>query len=259
MTLRLRSAALALPLILGRANADAQTAPPTDSQIVTDRPDITESSIVIPKGSLQLENGLTWTTDHGTQYLDASETLIRIGLLARTEFRIVAPNLLSVVSGSPAPSGFGDIALGLKQQLGPLPGNVDLSVIAAVSLPSGSAQVTSHSFDPFIKFPWSKELKTRWSIGGMQSLFWNSQDHTRVLTWESTVYLERELMERLIAFVEYGADVPQAGGSRHVAHFGTAYRVSSRQQIDFHFGFGLSNAAPGRFFAVGYSFRVDHL
>jgi hypothetical protein len=38
-------------------------------EIVTDRPDITESGIVVPKGSLQAENGLTFTTDHGQRTL----------------------------------------------------------------------------------------------------------------------------------------------------------------------------------------------
>jgi hypothetical protein len=29
--------------------------------------------------------------------------------------------------------------------------------------------------------------------------------------------------------------------------------------VDFHFGFGLNDATPAHFFAVGYSFRLDHL
>jgi hypothetical protein len=38
-----------------------------------------------------------------------------------------------------------------------------------------------------------------------------------------------------------------------VAHCGTAYKITPKTQVDFHFGFGLSPATPGRFFAVGYS------
>jgi hypothetical protein len=43
-------------------------------EIVTDRPDITESGIVVPKGSLQAENGLTLTNDHDQRTVDLSET-----------------------------------------------------------------------------------------------------------------------------------------------------------------------------------------
>src|SRR5712692_9927121 len=69
--------------------------PTAEPEIVTDRPDITESSIVIPRGSLQLENGLTWTNDHGQQTLDLSETLLRFGTFDRTELRIVVPNYVA--------------------------------------------------------------------------------------------------------------------------------------------------------------------
>lgn len=230
----------------------------TDPEIVTDRPDVTESSIVVPKGSLQFENGLTWTRDHGSQTFDLSESLIRFGVTARTEVRIVVPNYLGGISGLDA-TGFGDIAFGIKQQLGPLPGGFDLSVIVALSLPTGSSHVSSHGYDPFIKFPWSKELKAGWSIGGMQSLFWNTDAAKRNGVWEPTFYIEKEITKALDSFAEYAGDFAQQGGPKEIAHFGAAYRFTPRQQVDFHFGFGVSRSAPTHFFAVGYSFRIDKL
>ena len=54
-----------------------QSQPPTsDPEIVTDRPDITESAIVVPKGSLQFESGLTWTSDHGQAAVDLPENSV---------------------------------------------------------------------------------------------------------------------------------------------------------------------------------------
>jgi hypothetical protein len=229
-----------------------------DSEIVTDRPDVTESSIVIPKGSLQFENGLTWTSDHGQTTLDFSETLIRLGLFDRTELRIVVPNYLESLTGTSA-SGFGDVAIGMKQQIGPLPGDVDLSVIVALSLPTGADRISSHGFDPFIKFPWSKDLGDGWAVGGMQSLFWYTEDRRRNLTWEPTFYIEKQLTKSWDAFAEYAGDFAQRGGPREIAHFGTAYKITPGNQIDFHFGFGLSRAAAAPFFAAGYSFRLDNI
>jgi hypothetical protein len=141
--------------------------PAAEPEIVTDRPDITESGIVVPKDSLQFENGATWTSDHGETTLDLSETLVRFGISDRTELRFVAPNYFDGLTGANSASGFDDIALGMKQQLGPLPGDVDLAVIVAFSLPTGAPRISSHGYDPFIKFPWSKDLKDGWSIGGM--------------------------------------------------------------------------------------------
>jgi hypothetical protein len=144
------------------------------SEITTDRPDVTEASTVVPVGSLQIENGLTWNSDRGRRILDLSETLVRIGVSRSTELRVGAPDYLDGLSGRHLTSGFADVSVGLKQQLGPLPGKFDLAVIVALTAPTGQRGITSGGFDPFIKFPWSKELTGAWSIGGMQSLFWNT-------------------------------------------------------------------------------------
>ena len=233
--------------------------PAIDPVIVTDRPDVTESSIVVPKGSLQFENGTTWTRDHGQTMLDLPETLVRLGISARSELRIVAPNYLNMLAGSRSELGFGDVTIGMKQQLGPLPGDFDLSVIVALSLPSGAHNVSSHGYDPFIKFPWSKDLKNCWSIGGMESVFLYTVDRRRNLTGESTFYIEKQITKLWDAFAEYAGDYSQRGGSKELAHFGTAYKINPKNQIDLHFGVGVSQVTPGRLFAIGYSFLIDNI
>jgi hypothetical protein len=231
--------------------------PQQDPEIVTDRPDITESSIVVPKGSLQSENGLTWTEDHGKRMLDVSETLLRFGVASQTELRFGVPNYTFGFPGRT--SGLADLSVGVKQQIGPLPGGFDLAVIAAVSFPTGANRISSHGYDPFLKVPWSKELKNGWSVGGMQSVFWYTDGARRNWTWEPTLYVERQITKPWDAFLEYGGDYAQYGGSKQVAHIGTAFKITPTNQVDFHLGFGMSHATPGRFFAIGYSFRVDRL
>jgi hypothetical protein len=234
-----------------------------EPEIVTDRPDITESSLVVPADTLAIENGFTWTRDHGKGTLDLSESLVRFGLGYRTELRLVVPNyfhnLFGNLGGRGSPSGFDDASVGVKEQIGPLPGGIDLAVIVAFSFPTGASGLTTHGVDPVIKLPWSRELKHGWSFGGMQSLFYQTADGQRNPIWEPTFYLEREITKHSDAFVEYGGDFPRAGGSRQVIHSGMAYRLTPRQQIDFHFGFGLSSAAPKYFVAAGYSIQIDNL
>jgi outer membrane putative beta-barrel porin/alpha-amylase len=229
------------------------------SEIVTDRPDITESSVVIPVGSLQVENGITWSADHGAQTVDLSETLIRVGLLQRTEIRFTPPNYVGGLTGNPPSSGFGTPSVGLKEQLGPLPGAFDLSVIVGSSFPLVSDNGSGHRFSPFVKLPWSHSLSSGWSIGGMQSLFDGTDELPRKLILESTLYVEREVAKDSDVFLEYGADYGDRERSRQVLHVGAAHRIARRQQVDFHFGFGLTHGAPTHFFAAGYSFRIDHL
>jgi Putative MetA-pathway of phenol degradation len=94
----------------------------------------------------------------------------------------------------------------------------------------------------------------------MQSLFWNTRDDgRRNVVWEPTFYLEKQITEPVDAFAEYAGDYAQPGGPRQLLHFGTAYKLNSVNQVDVHFGFGLSRATPNHFFAVGYSVRFDKL
>ena len=93
----------------------------------------------------------------------------------------------------------------------------------------------------------------------MQSIFYGTNEIPGKLISESTFYVEREIIKRSDVFVEYGADYGHGEQSRQVLHIGAARRVTPRQQVDFHFGFGLNHGSPNHFFAAGYSFRVDHL
>jgi hypothetical protein len=75
-------------------------------------------------------------------------------------------------------------------------------VIVALSTPTGADRISSHGFDPFTKFPWSKDLKEGWPIGGMESLFWYTADRRRNLTGESTFYIEKHITKPWDAFAE---------------------------------------------------------
>src|ERR1700728_1870261 len=61
------------------------------SPIVTDRPQITSSSVVVPCGSLQFENGFQETSNGGQRSFDFPETSVRFGIAGKTELRFAAP------------------------------------------------------------------------------------------------------------------------------------------------------------------------
>ncbi|MCZ6506947.1 MAG: hypothetical protein O7A04_02700, partial [Acidobacteria bacterium] len=75
-------------------------------ELITDRPDFTESAVVVPAGSIQIEGGLTWVDDGGSQgTLSGPEILLRWGLGDRFELRIGLPDYVEPRRG---PSGVGD-------------------------------------------------------------------------------------------------------------------------------------------------------
>ena len=232
----------------------AEAQDPASTPIATDRPAVTDSSVVVPRGSLQDENGLAFTATQGQHIFDAPESLLRFGVASKTELRLTAPDFFHQTGIG---FGFGDLGLGVKQQLGPTPGGFDVSVIVSLSLPSGSAAFSSHGYDPAVQAPWSRALSPNWTVAGMLSVYWPTQDGRRNTTGETTFLFDRQLTKAWDAFVEYAGDFASRGGPRHLAHIGTAYKLTPHQQLDMHFGAGLSAAAPDYFIAAGYSFRFQ--
>ncbi len=197
------------------------------AQINTDRPAFADSSVVVPKGSLQIENGFLDTA--GT--LDFPETLFRYGLTDKTELRFTAPDDYQ------QPSSYSDPLFGIKQQLGPIAG-FDVSLVVSLSFP--------HGLKPQVQLPWSRKLSKNWTAAGMLSVYWPAEG-------QATFLLDRQLTGPWDAFIEYAADLPKRGSPEHILHVGTSYKVTPNQQLDFHFGFGLSAAAPDHFIGFGYS------
>jgi len=235
------------------ARAGADDAAP--SPIATDRPAVTDSSVVVPVGSLQVENGFTDTVSEGQRSLDGSESLLRFGVASKTELRLIAPDYFGEPGGI---SGFGDLTAGMKQQLGPTPAGFDVSLIVSLSLPTGARAISSHGYDPSVQLPWSRALSANWTAAGMFSVYWPTEDGRRNVTGETTFLIDRQLTKTWDAFVEYAGDFAEQGGPRHLAHFGTAYKPTPHQQLDLHVGVGLSRATVDHFIGVGYSFRLQN-
>jgi hypothetical protein len=230
--------------------------------IVTDRPSVTDSSIVVPAGTIQAENGFLDNSTQALRTLDGPETLVRFGLLSKTELRFYAPDYYYNENVGPdnavAPgSGFGDLAIGVKQQLGPTPHGFDVSVVAYVSFPTGAQAISSHGYDPAVQVPWSHSLSSKWTLAGMLSLYWPTQNGRRNLTGEPTLLLDRQLTTPWDVFVEYAGDFSEHSGPRNLLHFGTTYKIRKRQQLDFHVGVGSNAGATFHFFGFGYSFRIQ--
>src|ERR1035441_5990458 len=106
--------------------------------IATDRPAVTNSSVVTPPGSLQAENGFLETCSQGQSVVDGPESLVRYGVAKRSQLRFTVPDYFhDLNTGGSSGSGFGDFAFGIKEQLGPTPGKFDVSVILFLSFPTG--------------------------------------------------------------------------------------------------------------------------
>ena len=231
------AALLVLLVGFGSARADDSSVP-----IATDRPAVTDSSMVVPLGNLQFENGFADTVSQGQGTRDGPETLMRLGVASKTELRLTVPDYFDPVGMD---SGFGDIAIGLKQQLGPAAG-FDVSLVVSLSLPTGARRISSGGYDPFVQLPWSRALGPNWTAAGMLSVYFPTMQGQRNVTGETTFLIDRQLTKTWDAFVEYAGDFPERGGPRHLVHFGTAYKPTPHQQFDLH-GRGFVAGGGGSF------------
>jgi hypothetical protein len=71
---------------------DQAASPAAPGPITTDRPAVTNSSVVVPAGAFQVENGFLETSSQGQSVVDGPESLVRMGVANRTELRFTAPD-----------------------------------------------------------------------------------------------------------------------------------------------------------------------
>src|SRR6202047_4391466 len=144
----------------------AHGCPTAKDAIATDRPDVTNSSLVVPVGSLQSENGVNFTARDGGRTLDGTNTRWRLGVAPCLELLLDLPTYFANIR-RPGSSGFSDVAPAIKWQVSPIPGKIDVSLTAGVALPTGAVDIAGRGVQPYLQMPWSWELQDGWGLSGM--------------------------------------------------------------------------------------------
>ena len=244
--------------LFGAVDAWADTCPTAKDEIATDRPDVTNSSLVVPTGSLQSENGVNFSTRDSARIVDGTNTRWRLGVAPCLELLLDLPTYFAAVRG-PATSGFTDVAPAVKWQISPVPGKIDLSLVFGAALPTGTVDIAGRGVQPYLQMPWSWELRDGWGLSGMLTEFFRPSEPVTKRVTETTFSIEKKLTERSSLFVEYVGDYPENAGPSQLLNSGGVYRLSPTQQVDFHVAFGLNHNAPSYIIGLGYSFRLDGL
>src|SRR5580692_6668282 len=188
--------------VVGTVGARANGCPTAKDAIATDRPDVTNSSLVVPAGSLQSENGVNFSTRDGGQIIDGTNTRWRLGIASCLELLVDLPTYFTTVRGSGS-SGFSDVSPAIKWQVSPIPGKVDSSVVFGVGLPTGTVDIAGRGAQPYLQMPWSWELHDGWGVSGMLTEFFRPSDVVIPAITEATFSIEKKVTERASLFVEY--------------------------------------------------------
>lgn len=235
----MRSHLLVLLATLWVCKGYAQTAP----DIVTDRPDFTESGVTVSRGGVQIESGLTYVGLDGRSTVSLPELLLRWSPLERFEIRLGIPDYI----GGDAPTGFADGSLGTKVQLGPV-GSWDLAVIAAATVPVGDDVLSSNSLDPEFVVITGHELSSRASFGAQAMVMRDGTDE--LWHYGGTVVVGVDLGGKFGTFGEIKIVDERGNSVVTTIHHGYTYLISPVHQLDVHAGVGFFDEG-GREFLIG--------
>jgi len=238
-------------------SANATDCPTSADEISTDRPDFTSPPTVVPTGSVQLENGVTWSAEQRSNVVEGPQTLVRVGVAHCMEIFFSVPDYVYAIGGN-APAGFSDFVTSAKLQLPQFIG-FDTAAVAGLSFPTGGSQISSHGYDPDLQLPWRHAIGEHWAVDGMFAITWFTTEPHENPSFESTLEIERKIGTSANIFVEYAANYPRHARPRDLLDGAGLWRVTPRQQLDLHAGFGINRPRPDHFFGIGYSFRLDGL
>jgi len=235
---------------------------------VTDRPDQTESAVVVPRGSVQVEAGLQGARDdegERREVLEGPSTLVRLGVAEGWELRLGWDGVVrEEVAGRTVADGAGDAELGLKLRL-PAASGLEAALLAGLSLPVGEDGVSSGRADPSVRLALARDLTPDRGLGVNLGLARTSAESPAGRTRTETdafysVVLGLALAPRWGAFVESFGEVgltEGAEGPRHALDGGVTWLLRDRLQLDAFVGVGLSSAADDWFAGAGLSVRWD--
>jgi hypothetical protein len=241
--------------------------PNLDEPMVTDRPDVTEASVTVGQGVVQIENGYTYSFDNdGTdQTIGDSfpETLVRVGVWADWfELRCAYNYAIEQVNGV-RDSGSEDLYVGMKialtGQAGILP---EMAIVPQATLPTGDDPFSADEFQPGLNWLYSWDVNDFLSLAGSSQLNRTLEEivneaHTE---FAQTFSLGYSLGERLGAYTEWFVFVPHSAEDARNEHYfngGFTFHFTKNVMWDIRAGVGLDDDADDYFAGSGLSFRFQ--
>jgi hypothetical protein len=244
------------------ANAVKTPAPttPERGELVTDRPDFTESSLVVGKGIWQLETGAIYGGEGAARAFAAPQALLRVGVSRNLELRFGTAGVLAERDGAGFENTVGgaDFELGAKLTLlDEEKHGIAMSVIPIVSFPTGSTAFTSGGVDPTVKFTWARDLPSGFGLSGNFNVMSQTEEDQRFTRGAWSLSLGHDLAFGWGGYAEvFGfSSLEKGGGQAWTFNGGVTHPVGPDRQVDITVGKGVSDAADDWFVSAGFSLR----
>jgi|TARA_B110000091_G_scaffold194498_1_gene220366 hypothetical protein len=227
-----------------------------EAQIITDRPDQTESSYSVGNGNLQLETGVLISFDGETQNSNrqilAPTNLFRYGVSKGIEVRVLSQYEI-VDNENISTTGMSDLEVGTKIQLfNEEDKNTAIAFLSHLIIPSGSKELTNDKFGTINKLSISHVINDHVAVGynvGYNYFGLERGDLTYSLA------LGISVNDQVGIYIEpYGEIV---NFENPVCNFdaGLTFLANENFQYDFSFGTGINNTM--NYMSIGFSWLVN--
>lgn len=228
--------------------------------ISTDRPDQSNTPLLIPQGALQIETGFLVETEnklltHQRNYT-YNNTLLKFGINEYFELRLNTLYQGSITTSDVKPiHGFGPLSVGMKIKLSEGKGMLPkASLITHINLRSGTIDFRPSYISSDITLACSHDLNDRCTITYNGGVKWNGESPEAIALY--ALSLAYTITTRVALFTESYAFFQERHKPDHRADAGITYKLAPQIQYDLSGGIGLTKNAPDYFISTGLSIRL---
>lgn len=254
--------ALLIGVISFSLRAQDQQSGPAD--LITDRPDATESPTTVPQRSLQVETGAFTTSfeenNSSERVIGYNTTLLRYGILDNLELRI-GWNYEEVrfeIEGNEVANldGFSPLLFGAKVAITPEDGwKPEIALIGHLFLPFTASSAFKPEFTSAdFRFAFNHTLNEKsgiaYNIGGQYG------GDSPELAYIYTLSYGYAITDKLGAYVEVYGDLPEDNSANHFWDAGLTYAIAPLVQLDATVGQSITSGQD-ILLSAGISFRID--
>ena len=216
------------------------------SQITTDRPDQTESAVVLSTGQIQVESGISIENSQSN-----INTLFRIGIIEGIEIRINSNYLINDELSFMKKSSFSDFEVGAKFRIfDKTSNNTKVAFLSQLSIPTAIEVFSNNVYGILSRLNVSHDLNNESQIG--YNLGYNKFKKMDGQFIYTIVY-GRSLDSFGIFFEIFGDDSKNSSNINFDS--GITYLLDNNKQIDLSIGKGINNDMF--FISGGISINID--
>jgi Putative MetA-pathway of phenol degradation len=235
-------------------------------ELITDRPDITESAVTVPTGDFQIEDGFLFENqsleNEGIKTIIRNYTisgaLLRIGTLNKFEIRIGGDYLHRTSESDQIKteaSGLNNFLAGFKFQFTDEESNgQDLGMLLQFYLPVGSESFKPKNVEPEILLAYGKSLLQIFSLSANIGSHWNSYNENLIFLYSVSAGIS--INSKWDSFFEFYGDVSKDSKTSISFDFGLSYLLLNNLQFDISAGTESLSEFDDLFIGSGISIRL---